>query len=159
MLTQLTLDQVSSYWDIVKYAIEESLPPLTVDHPDRMNKILSNLLSNESQCWVSYIKGEEETKFEGVVVTKIIYDDVSDTKNLLIYCLYGYDAIDSKSWMIGLEALVKYAKANNCAQVVGYTDVPRVIEIVNSLGGQTDYTFISFNVNETVEKLNGLGEV
>jgi hypothetical protein len=156
LLTLLTLDQVSTHWDIIKYAVEQSLPPLTVDHPDRLNRILSSMLKGQTQCWASYTKNGNERRFEGIAVTKIIYDDASNTRNLLLYCLYGYDDITSQSYIDGLTALAKYAEANNCAQAVAYTNVPKLVELANNLGGNTEYTFITFNVDEIVQKINEL---
>ena len=152
MLTRLLPEQISKFWDIIKFAIEQSLPPIVGEHPDKMNRILSSALSGGTEVWASH----EGHKFEGIVLTKILYDDASGTKNLLIYCLYGYSEVDNKSWLKGLNTLAKYAKARGCTQIVAYTDVPYIVEIVNNLGGEAKYTFLSFNINEIVRKLNGL---
>lgn len=143
MLTKLLPDQISKFWDIISYAIEESLPPVAGESPDKMNNILMSLLSGKSQCWVSYTKNEEQRIFEGVVVTKILYDDMSDTKNLLIYCLYGYNSVKRTSWLSGFKALVKYAASKSCYRIVGYSDLPFILDVVKRLGGETRYTFVT----------------
>jgi len=97
MLTKLLPDQISNFWDIIKYSVEESLPPIVGDHPDKMNRILSSLLCGKSECWASYNRQGDNTKFEGIVLTKMLYDDASDTRNLLIYCLYGYEEVNKES--------------------------------------------------------------
>lgn len=142
MLTQLIPDQISNFWDIIKFAVEESLPPIAGDSPDKMNKILAALLIGKAQCWASYIKGEEFNKFEGIVITKILFDDISDTKSLLIYCLYGYENVDKRSWLSGLKALTKYAMSQGCIQIVGYSNVSLILKVVKSLGGEAEQTFI-----------------
>lgn len=156
MLTRLLPEQISSFWDIIKYAIEESLPPVVGEHPDKINRILSSLLSGKSQCWASYVRNGESSKFEGIVITKILYDDVSDTRNFLIYCLYGYNPVNRTSWLNGLKSLAKYAKSKGCSQIVGYSEIDFIIKLADRLGGNTDFRFISFNVNEIVQKLNDL---
>ena len=156
MLTQLLPDQISKFWDIIKYALEQSLPPIAGDHPDKMNRLLSSMLSGKTQCWASYIRNEEGAKSEGIVVTQILYDDPSNTKNLLIYSIYGYNLVDKGTWLKALTTLVKYSKSQGCTQVVAYTDVPHLVEKAKSLGGDTSHTFISFNINKIVEKLNTL---
>jgi hypothetical protein len=143
VLTRLLPDQISRFWDIIRFAIEESLPPITGEGPDKMNRILSSLLSGKADCWASYVKEKESRRFEGIVITKIQYDDISSTRNLLIYCLYGYEHIESESWTTGLKTLVKYASSKGCHRIIAYTDEPRIIEMVKKLGGETDYTFIS----------------
>ncbi len=156
MLTRLLPDQVSRFWDIIKFAIEESLPPVAYDHPDKMERILSSLLSGKAECWASYIRDEETTRFEGVVITRILHDDVSITNNLLIYCLYGYERIEKDSWIKGLHALAKYANSRNCSRIIAYTDIPYVTELAKKLGGEARYTFLSFDTKQIVKKFNGL---
>ena len=150
MLTKLLPDQISAFWDILKYAIEESIPPIVSKNPNSMNNILASLLCGRAHCWASYTKGEEGNRFEGIVITKILYDDISDTKNLLLYCLYGYEDVDKKSWIDGFKSLIKFATAQGCSQIIGYSDVPLMIRLANKLGGETKYTFCRiplFNYN------------
>lgn len=159
MLTKLLPEQVSRFWPIIKYAVEQSLPPIVGEHPDKMNRILSSALSGKVDVWASYIRDEEGAKFEGLALTKTIYDDASNTRNLLIYCIYGYKAIDKSSWLHGLESLVKYAKSKGCIQIIAYTEFPYIVETAKRLGAEVKYTFLTFNVNKTVEKINELKEV
>jgi len=121
-----------------------------------MNRILAAALSGRVEVWASYTKEDGKNKFEGIVLTKILYDDVSDTRNLLIYCLYGYNKVSDNSWINGILTLAKYAKSRRCSQIVAYTDVQRIIKVVNSLGGESKYTFISFDVNKIIQNLNDL---
>lgn len=142
MLTLLMPEQVSSLWNIIKYAIEESLPPVVDESPDKMNNILTALLCGKAQCWASYVKLKEGNKFEGIVITKISHDDVSSTKSLLIYCMYGYEGSSKATWTKGLKALVKFAISRGCTSIVGYTETSSIINLVERLGGETKYRFI-----------------
>ena len=156
MLTRLLPEQVSKFWDVIKYAIEESLPPIAGEHPDKMNRILSSALSGNLTVWVSYIIDGEVKRLEAVLCTRILYDDVSNTRNLLIYCFYGYENIDSQSYVDGIRALAKYAVAKHCSQVIAYTDIEYVKQVVNYLGGESKYTFLSFDVPKIIHKINEL---
>jgi len=155
MLTQLIPDQVSKFWDVIKYGIEESLPPIVSEHPDRMNRILSSLLCYKIQCWVSYTRSDT-TKFEGLVLTRVLYDDATDTRNLLIYCLYGYNETNAQTWTDGLLSLAKYAQSKRCNRIIAYSDVPYIVSLVEKLGGEAKYTFLSFDTKQTVQNLNNL---
>jgi len=157
MLTRLLPDQISAFWDIIKYAVEESLPPIIGEHPDRMNRILSSLLSSKTECWASYRREDERIIFEGICLTKIIYDDASGTKNLLLYCIYGYESTLEEAWMDAFRSVSKYAKAQGCNDIIGYTNVPYLIEKAKLFGGNTDYTIVTFNINKTVKLMNDLG--
>jgi len=146
MITKLLPEQVSHFWDIIKYAIEQSLPPIVSEHPDKMNRILSSLLCNKTDCWVIYEKSDDPSKFEGIMLTRILYDDSSDTRNLLIYCIYGYELISNKSWAEGIKSLFKYAKGKNCNQIIAYSELPHIIKVAKKLGAEAKYTFISFDI-------------
>ena len=159
MLTKLLPEQISKFWDVIKYAVEQSLPPIVGESPDKMNRILSSALSGKVEVWASYNKGDKVNKFDGIVLTKMLYDDASDTRNLLIYCLYGYEEVNDVSWFDGFESLVKYAKSRGCLQIIAYSDIPYMIDIAKRLGGEADYTFISFDLGKIVQKLNELNEV
>jgi len=143
MLTKLLPDQISSFWDVIRYAIENSLPPIAGESPDKMKKILMSLLSGKMQCWASYEISEKRRILEGIVVTRISYDDASDTRNLLIYCLYSYERVGYSNWTSGLKTLVKFAESRNCERIIAYTSEPGVIELVKKLKGDVSYTFVS----------------
>ena len=153
MINIMLPEQISAFWDVVKYGIEQSLPPVAGDHPDRMNRILSALLSGKLVCWAAYEKGEKENRFEGLMITDIVYDGGSDTKSLLIYSLFGYDTISSKTWQEGIQVLVKYAISKKCSKITAYTNIPHMVKMANQLGGEASWTFCSFNVKELAEKV------
>jgi len=149
-------DQVSNFWDIIKYAIEQSVPPIEGDSPDKMNNVLAELLSFKKQCWASYIVEGDKRIFEGIVITQVIDDTTAGTRSLLIYCLYGYREVAKESWIKGAKALAKYAKSKGCNRMLAYTDVPSLIEIAVGLGGEARYTLVSLNTDKIVQIINDL---
>ena len=161
LVSKLLPEQISAFWDVIKFAVEESLPPLAGEHPDKMNRILSAALRGTLEVWAEYVKEGEEgnIKFEGIALTQILYDEPSGTRNMLIYCLYGYGPINPGSWARTLSVVSNYAQEKGCNQIMAYTDVEHLVNLARGLGADTSYTFISFNVDETVKKLNELSEV
>jgi len=160
LIVKMLPEQVSAFWDVIKYAIEESVPPMVHDHPDKINRILSSILRGTMDVWASYNKLQDETvKFESIAIVQVLYDEPSNTKNLLIYCLFGYDHISGDSWIQKFSTAIKVAKELGCTQVTAYSNSEKVIESAKKFGGDTSYTFISFDVDETVKKLNDLSEV
>jgi len=158
MMNQLLPDQISKFWDIIKYAIEQSTPPIIGEAPNKMNNILMAALSGDIDVWASYDKEEKGTKFNGIILTEILFDKPSGTKNLLIYCLYGYENVDEESWKQGILALLKYAKNKGCNQVVAYTDVPYMVKVTKALGGEAKYTFCTFDTSRCLNNLINLME-
>lgn len=144
MLTQLIPEQISKFWPIIKYAVEESLPPTVGEHPERMNRVLAAALSGKLDVWVSYKR--EQNKFEAILVTQILYEHVTNTRSVLLYALYAYEKSEPDSWAEGWEAITKYAKSKNCSSIVAYSANPKVIEMAKVYKANTDYTFITFNI-------------
>lgn len=148
MITKLLPDQIAKFWPVIKYAIEESLPPITGGHLDRINRMLSAALSGKIEVWAVY--NRSDNKFEAILITQFLYDDASNTKNLLLYCLYGYTTIGLNSWNDSLEYIAKYAKANGCHSIMAYSANQDLIKTAKSIGANTDYTFISFELSKIV---------
>ena len=146
MLVLLLPSQISDKWNAIKYAISEAIPPTASESPEVMNNILMSLLNGSSQCWASYQDNGTVKSVDAILVTTIIEDFVSGTKTLQIYSLYGTKPIDDVSWIEGLATLKKYAKANNCIKVTAYSNVERIEEVVEFLGGEVEWKFISFAV-------------
>jgi len=150
MLVKLTADQIANMWDVLKFGIENSLPPIAGEGPDKINNIFEALLSGGYDCWISFQRDEEERKLklESMVVTTITLDNASKTKNFLIYTMYGFRPISDEEWRKGFLVLAKYAKAKNCNRVVAYSSEPRILDIVQKTGGDISYSFISYPLNK-----------
>jgi hypothetical protein len=144
MLLQLLPEQVANYWDIVKFAVEESFPPTVKTRPD-MNKILESLLGGSMIAWVSI--DDNSKKILGIVTTTISEDICTGTKNLVIYSVYALaEKVGRKNWADGYEAIMKYAKSLGCTHVVGYTKVNAIKQVAKFFGADIDWTLISIDV-------------
>ncbi len=143
-LVKLSPEQVSEQWeDGLKDAIEASLPPIaTYETPERMNNILNHIIGGYMDCWTLW----QEEEIFAVGVFQVIIDTPSQVKSLLIYALYTYKPFTYDFWYILLKALRQSAKQQGCRRIVGYTNVDRIIGIVNALGGSSDYRYIWLEV-------------
>ena len=146
MINQLLPDQIATLWDYIKYAFEESIPSSIDRRAYDSNQILSALLSGKAQCWIVYEKTTNERRFEGVVITEIIGDNIMNTRSLLIYSIYGTN-ISDLSWRKGLVALSKWGVGKGCKAIVGYTDNKLIIDRVLKFGGSIS-TFVSIPIME-----------
>jgi hypothetical protein len=146
MIIQLTPDQCSIYWDDLSTGIKNSMPPFAKVDEDGLSEILANLMNERMQAFVSLDKSEKGTVVVAVAITMIQEEFGTGKNNLLIYSLFGYNFVHEKLWKEGLTGLKSFAKLHECAKVIGYTSVPRVVDIAKNLGGSTEYTFISWEV-------------
>jgi len=151
ILSKLTPDQISRFWDIIGYAIEQSVPPFSYEHPDRMNRLLVAALCGKIDVWAGYTREDDRVRFNCVCVTQFLYDEPTDTRSLLIYALYGYSVTYFPEWKQMMHTLTKYARAKGCKRIIAYSKVSSVIDLAKKLGADTDYTFISFDVDGIID--------
>ena len=147
MLVRLLPEQITNFWEIIKESIELSLPPVVGDNADRMKNIMVSLLSGTMDCWASFTLEDGNTNINGIVVTTIIEDTNSGTKDLLIYSVYGITSITKDSWADGQVVLAKWGKENGCSRITGYTDVESIITAVKRLGGNAEQVYITLPIN------------
>lgn len=147
MLVKLLPEQAAHHWNDIKHAIEESLPPTVGMQSDRMQNILKSILTEDVVVWISAEVRDDSNVITGIVLTSFTFDNISGTKALLIYCVYGYQEGLAASWSEGLDTLKKFAKVNKCHRILGYTDVTSIIKFATRVGADTRYTLVSFDVD------------
>jgi len=89
----------------------------------------------------------DEGKVMGLVITTIVEEFVSGSRNLLIYSVYGYSFISEGLWRNAVEKLRGFASGSKCHKIIGYTKVKRIIDIVQMLGGSAESVLISLEVD------------
>lgn len=139
MLLQLHPDKVSKMWDEIKPAIYESLPPFTGEREEIMNNILTAVLTEQLECWMSYQVVDDVNVMDAFLTTTFIYDDISKAKNILIYSLYGYHEISEQSWDEGFEALYKYGFSKGCSNIIAYTSNDYMIKRTVQFKGTSNH--------------------
>ncbi len=159
MLTKLTPEQISEFWEVIEFAIKNSLPPTvgeTTEQDDKILNILTSCMAGKTDVWACYERmSDQRIKLIAIATTRILFDEASGVRSLLIYTLYGYEKINPELWFDSLETVAKYAKGKNCHRIVSYSDVPIVIEMAKRCGGNTRYVFLSWDLDKTVHFLNG----
>lgn len=146
MLVKLLPDQVSDHWDEISLAIREALPPFVANSDRAMVNVLKSILGGSMQCWILYSSDETGESIYAVATTKIEVDEISDTRCLLIYSFYANRPLTSHLVISGLETLKKFASSKRCYKIIAYTDIPRVEQLWESLGGVAVTRFIEMEV-------------
>jgi len=154
MLVRLTTDQISRFWEVIRYSFEQSAPPVAKVSPEHSANLLEDLLAGTADCWISFQR-KNENKIDGVVITKVVIDEASKTRNLLIYSLFAHTLTNKDSWTEGLRVLARWAKSKGCYNIIGFTQENQIVSLVNKLGGDTNTTLIMFDVDRALE----LGDV
>lgn len=147
MLVRLLPDDIEKRWPNLKDAILASLPSyVNNEDEDSINRLLFALLDGTLQCWILVEYENKESKIRAVLTTTITVDDLSGTRNLLIYSLTSFEQLTQDILMDGYSSLREFAKSNKCFKITAFTDIPRVIEMVKSVGGNVSQTLIELEV-------------
>lgn len=154
MLVKLLPNQVADNWEFISHAIEGALPPFAPEAGDRMSKVLVALMSERMECWCSV---NTEGVIDNVVTTTVSMDDCSGMKNLVIYSVYGVGetSMNKRSWLEAYKTLSDYARGRKCNRIVAYTDSPSIIKLVEKLGGEARYTFVSVPITSDPKFIKG----
>ena len=146
MLVELGAVQIARHWAVIKYSVERAVPPLVKIHPDLTNRILQMLLSGQMTCWVGGTSLGIGVSADVVMITLPLEDPVSQSKSLLIYSLFGFQAMDSETWKDNFEQLTKWAKGAGFESITAYTNVDAVLAQSARLGWQTSTHLISYDL-------------
>lgn len=142
MVVKLTPDQISAHWNNLKITLIRAAPPTAEVSETGLNSILSKLLADEMQSWVFL----EDSKIKATMFTMFVRDPGMDHFNLLVYSVYGLDKIVDELWKEAWGVVREFAKKCHCKKIIGFTNVPRVVEVVEGLGGKAEFTLISLEV-------------
>jgi len=140
MVQQIMPEQIPEFWEAAKEAVEIAIPDVYGESPQKMNNILSSLLDGAMILWVNFESAERKTN--GLFITKIVEDDITEVKSLLLYCLHTYYAVSPLNWAEGWEAMRKYGMSLGCKRMIAYTDVPFIIDEAKKVGGTVSYTYL-----------------
>lgn len=132
------------------------MPPTIGETPNKLTNILKSLQDGRMSCWTSV---NSEGKVQGIVLTSFTYDDCSETKNLLVYCIASFNIgkVDDKAWFKGTKTLIEYAAGNGCHRIVGYTNSNQILRVVETLGGTSDYRLVTLDLKEALTNINDGG--
>jgi len=144
-ITKLNPQDIMNYWPQIKECINASLPPHIKDCAESLLKIQENLLIGILDCWMGYEPGNQ-SKVYALATTGIVTDEFSGTRNLLVYTLSTLNPHPQAIWHESLEYLSKYARSKNCENIIAYTNLPEVENIVLRIGGDTSWKLLYFKM-------------
>ena len=136
MIVKLLPAQITKHWDIIKFGVERSVPPIAGETPDKINNILRSLIEESMQCWASVQVKDDKTLIEGIVLTTVVMDGITGTKSLLVYSIYSFsNESNDMSWIEANKKFLLYAKGRGCDFVIGYTSNKNIIKFIKRMGG------------------------
>lgn len=136
MIVQLQPEQISMWWDQIKYA---ACAAMETESPAYVQSLLSALLSETHQCWLIF---DEDRNLTAMGITCVIELDLTARKYLHIDAFYSYDQLNEQLAREATEYVKAFAKANGCSHIRTLTNNPRASRLLAVAGfytGKTEY--------------------
>ena len=146
MLNKLLPNQISAYWDSLKHGLEQSCPSDSFVDGESLNKCLIALMSGNLQAWFATTRVDNKIEYHGNLITKILTDDITGRKSLLLVSLYLFKQAPQEIWIDAFETLRKFAVANDCKKITAYTTNPAVLKRATQFNFNTDWSILSLEI-------------
>ena len=145
MLLRLMPGQVHEYWDDIRAGLERALPRGV---PDRNARLLYGLQVGDLHVWVSFQKGmtPAENITDGALITYVQEDVAHKTNVLVIYAVWSITETRPSTWIEGFDAIKKFARSMGCSRIMAFSDEPKILQIAEKFGADTEYTLITWEL-------------
>jgi hypothetical protein len=142
IMLKLLPEQISRHWDIISFALENVNVSGEQLNSQAIQLLIEKLISGQVQCWAVHNQENGHSGLAAMVFTSILKDPILNIRNLLLMGIYVFDHPSGLMvWHQGLETLRKYAKGNDCQNIVFYTNVPDLIQMAKKFGAITEFTY------------------
>jgi len=140
-LLRLEPDFVSKYWDEFLPMINASLP--ATEDSQRDARLLSAVMSGVLTCW-AYNDEDEGLIMFGT--TTFAADTIDGERNLLIYTIFSNGKVNMGQWKQAFVRLREFAEGKGCKAIIAYSNVSRVVKLVEQLGGDSSTRVLRLEV-------------
>jgi hypothetical protein len=142
MLVKILPETVNRSWDLLKRVLVNCAMPLSKLDDEGLVRVFEKLLSGKVTCWYGY----SDEKVNTVVLTEILDDQPSGTRNLMVIAVSIIEKVDPKDYVDMFETLRKYAEGLGCANVFCYTSNEKLGKLFDTYGANTSYKLVKFEL-------------
>jgi hypothetical protein len=133
------------HWHFIKDAMEKAFPPVAQQSEEAFLAMQEQFLLGEMDCWFG-VESLDSEEIIAVMTTKVVNDEVTRTRNMLIFSVTSYQVHSMNLWIDGYDTLKKYAAAKGCAKIISFSDNPRVLSIAKNLGADVEWRLIQLDI-------------
>ena len=131
MTIKLVSTQITDFWELIKYALNQVERIGDVEADGVYNRLLAMLLSDRGQCFVLY---SPDKAVKAICITSILQDEIRGTKTLHIRCLYAFKSAHNDEWAKEFNTLIDFARAEGCNKITFETANQKIKAIVKAIG-------------------------
>ena len=132
MTVRLLATQISTYWELIKYALNQVERFGSEDESlGAYNRVFAALLNDKSQCFVMW---DENKEIKALAITEILEDYITTKRTLNVRCLYAFKNTSNVEWEIGFNLIRDLAKLSKCSKISFQTSNARIESLGRALG-------------------------
>jgi len=141
MWVKLPPELVSTCWNELRDQISESLPPTISFSQQRMSNILEALISEDMTLWVAVRINIEEERVGvlGHAITKIVEDEITETRNLMLFTLWSGASMTRRDFEEGISVGRRYAEKKGCENITAYASNESIIKTSKRFGFDNEW--------------------
>lgn len=138
-------DHIAKFLPVILETVLSALPPQNLESPTLRANLSGALVDGRLQVWqiLGQVEGTGQWRPVGYGTTAIRPDELSGRKTLLLYTLFSYAVIEDSAYKDFWKVLARYAKDQGCVKVALFTANPRVLRMAESVGMNTEWHFVS----------------
>lgn len=141
LLVKVRPDRLAEHWAFIKLAIVAAAPPSILLDEAKMLRILKQLLAGGMQVWVANRENVFPSQAIALLTTVIQTDELTGSKNLLLFSFYGWEDINDQEYLLGFTTLQKFAVSEGCETMSFYSNIDRLLQLASKIGFLTDFKF------------------
>jgi hypothetical protein len=144
-ILRLLPDQIMEHWHFIRDSMVRSFPPIAQQSPEALLRLQEQFLLGEMDCWFG-VEALNTQDIIAVMTTKVVAEEATGTKNMLIFSVTTYQLHSPDLWSDGYDTLRKYAASFGCTKIISFTNNPIVLEIARSLGADINWTLVQLAI-------------
>lgn len=135
MFIKLMPDQITNFWEDIKYGMIESYKIPEEFQQDFAINALGQLLAGLSQSWMSINIDDVDNRTANLfITTKILNEEYYGRKTLFVDSLYGLKLITDEMASEVYKSLESFAKANGCSMITSENSNERLKSLLLAEG-------------------------
>jgi hypothetical protein len=123
--------QIPTFWDHIKFAVSKVNSLEGIKLESYLNIVLVRLLNEKESC---FIRVSEDRELMAVVLTRFMTNPITENKTLLLDLIYSFKVASDSEWIDNMKVIKKYASNSGCDEIMAYSYIPRMFEILEMIG-------------------------
>jgi len=144
MLIKVIPQQIPQAWEIIKFAAVQA-DEIKAEHRQAyVNELLHALLSNKAQAWLRTDTDQKQVK--SVVITRLLGDQTTGEKYLLLQSFYAFEAHDSVEWAENMRLAIEFANKEGCSFISFNSKNSRILELATMFGFKERFIRLDYSL-------------